>query len=115
MAGTWRRSSPVADGRRTIADAADPRDTPRTPINAEVKLRRSGELNFTVEVHDLSERGCRTEFVERPRIGEIVWVKFGSLAPLESTARWVIGFEGGLEFSRPIDARVLDDLIRSIR
>ena len=70
-------------------------------------LRRSGELNFIVEAHDLSERGCRTEFVERPRIGEIVWVKFETLSPLEATVRWTSDFVAGLEFARPIDTRVL--------
>ena len=114
MAALRRRSSPVADGRRTIADAADPRENPRNPVHAEVQLRRSGKLKFTVEIHDLSERGCKTEFVERPRIGETVWLKFGSLAPLESTVRWVNGFQGGLQFSSPIDTRVLQDLLRQI-
>ena len=65
-----------------------------------------------VEIHDLSESGCRTEFVEQPRLGEIVWVKFGALAPLESTVRWVRGYQGGLQFNRPIDSRVLEDLLR---
>jgi hypothetical protein len=77
-----------------------------------VLLRRSGELSFLVEVHDLSERGCMTHFVERPRLGEIVWVKFGALAPLESTVRWVDGYRGGLEFSQPIHSQVLEDLLR---
>ncbi len=84
-------------------------------MNAEVRLRRSGALNFTVEIHDLSPHGCRTEFVERPRIGETVWVKLGTLAPLESTVRWVNGFQGGLEFKQPMDGRVLDDLLASLR
>lgn len=67
-----------------------------------------------VEIHDLSERGCKTEFVERPRIGEIVWIKFGTLAPLESTVRWVEGYQGGLEFSQPIHSQVLNDLLHRL-
>lgn len=90
------------------------RGEPRRPVHAEVRLRRSGELNFAVDVHDLSERGCRTEFVERPRIGEIVWVKFGSLAALESTVRWVNGYQGGLEFNQPINPAVLEVIIRQM-
>ena len=82
----------------------------RQPIHAEVQLRRSGQLNFVVELHDLSERGCRTEFVERPQVGEIVWIKFDGLAAIESTVRWSVGFIGSLEFNQPMDARVLDDL-----
>ncbi len=77
-------------------------------------MRRSGALNFTVEIHDLSEHGCRTEFVERPRIGETVWIKLGTLAPLESTVRWVEGFQGGLEFNRPISTAVLEMVLRNL-
>jgi hypothetical protein len=67
-----------------------------------------------VEARDLSGRGCRTEFVERPRPGETVWIKFEGLVPLESTVRWVDGFQGGLEFSQPIDPTVLEALLRRI-
>lgn len=99
---------------RAIAQHPEGRTLHRSPIQAEVQLRRSGALNFAVEIHDLSLRGCRTEFVERPRIGEIVWVKLGGLAALESTVRWVNGFQGGLEFSHPLDQRVFDLLLRRI-
>ncbi len=99
---------------RPISHLDDLRAAPRQPVRAEVQLRRSGELNFRVDVHDLSERGCKTEFVERPRIGEIVWVKFGSLAALESTVRWVDGYQGGLEFRQPINPAVLEMIIRQM-
>lgn len=78
-------------------------------------MRRSGALNFMVEIHDLSEHGCRTEFVERPRIGETVWLKLDGLAPLESTVRWVNGFQGGLKFTSPMDSRVFEELLASLR
>lgn len=52
--------------------------------------------------------------MERPRIGEIVWVKFGSLAALECTVRWVNGYQGGLEFNQPINPAVLDMIIRQM-
>lgn len=68
-----------------------------------------------VQIHDLSPHGCKTQFVERPRIGESVWVKLGGLAPLESTVRWVNGFEGGLEFKNPMDGRVLAGQLASLR
>lgn len=50
----------------------------------------------------------------RPRIGEILWVKLGGLAPIESTVRWVNGFHGGVEFNQPIHSRVFEDLLRRI-
>lgn len=52
--------------------------------------------------------------MERPRLGEILWVKLEGLAPIESTVRWVNGFEGGLEFNQPIHASVFKELVRRI-
>lgn len=52
--------------------------------------------------------------MERPRIGEILWIKVGDLAPIESTVRWVLGFQGGLEFNHPIHQRVFEDLLQRI-
>ena len=99
---------------REIAERPESREGSRRPVHAEVLLRRSGAMNFLVEVHDLSERGCKTEFVERSRLGETVWIKFGPLTPLESTVRWVEGFHGGLEFRQPINSHILEDLLRRL-
>ena len=52
--------------------------------------------------------------MERPRIGEILWIKLADLAPIESTVRWVHGFQGGLEFNHPIHDGVFEDLLRRI-
>lgn len=110
----WRSLLPGKEGTTAIAQNPDGRGIRRSPVNAEIQLRRSGELNFSVELHDLSERGCRTEFVERPRLGEILWVKLGDLSPIESTVRWVNGFQGGLEFNQPIHSCVYENLLRRI-
>lgn len=88
-----------------------PREVPRKSVAAEVKLRRSGELNYVVHAFDLSEKGCKLEFVERPIIGEIVWVKFEGLAAIESTVRWTENFVVGLEFRRPLYPAVLETLV----
>lgn len=84
-------------------------------IAAEVQLRRSGELNFVVNAFDLSESGCKIEFVNRPRLGEIVWVKFPSLASIESTVRWIGNFAIGLEFRHPMNPYVLEWLLKQLR
>ena len=90
------------------------RQAGRCPIAAEVRLRRSGEMNYTVNAYDISERGCKVEFVERPWLGETVWVKFDGLEALRSTVRWTGDFAAGLEFEYPIDARVLETLMRRL-
>jgi hypothetical protein len=88
-----------------------PRKVPRATISALVQLRRSGELRYEVHVFDLSQFGCKVEFVERPRIGETVWVKFNGLEALEATVRWLESFHAGLEFIRPINECVLEMLL----
>ena len=90
------------------------RESPRTAIIAEVRLRRTGNINYTVEARDLSEGGCKVEFVERPRRDEKVWVKFEGLESLEATGRWTRDFCAGLEFSRPNNTRVLELLLRRL-
>ena len=94
---------------------SDSRSSPRNTISVEVQLRRSGELNYIVNACDLSERGCKVEFVERPRMGEIVWIRFDGLASIESTVRWIGDFAVGLQFSTPLDPRVLELLMKRLQ
>jgi hypothetical protein len=91
------------------------RGTPRRTIAAEVQLKRRGAISYKVQAHDLSERGCKLDFVERPWIGETVWIRFESLEPIRSTVRWTGDFTAGVEFDRTIDPRVLDWLIGQLR
>lgn len=90
------------------------RGTSRRTIKAEVQLKRSGPINYEVRAYDLSETGCRVEFIEKPWLGETVWVKFEGLEPLRSTVRWSGDFNVGLEFERPIDSRVLEWLLKGL-
>lgn len=63
-----------------------------------------------MSVFDLSPEGCKIEFVERPGLGERVWVKFDNLEALEGSVRWVAGHVGGVQFERPLHAAVFDRL-----
>ena len=87
------------------------RRTERVTVNAQVALRRSGQLNYRVRVFDASPLGCRLEFVERPRLEERVWVKFDRLDPIEGMVCWVDGFYAGVEFAQPMHAAVFDALV----
>lgn len=60
---------------------------------------------------DLSAEGCKIEFVERPEIGERLWVKFDGLDSLAATVRWIDGHRGGVQFERPIYDPVFRRLI----
>lgn len=87
-----------------------PRAQKRLELNTEVSVRQAGRPHFRTRVLDFSLAGCKLEFVERPRVGEVVWMKFNSLVSLEATVRWVDGFYGGIEFKRAIHPAVFEML-----
>jgi hypothetical protein len=87
------------------------RKAERVVVNAEVALRRSGQLNYRVQAYDVSPLGCKLEFVERPELAERVWVKFEGLDAIEGHICWIDGFVVGVEFERPIYQPVFDALI----
>ena len=91
-----------------------PRKSARVGLAAEVSLRRSGQKTYRANVHDVSQEGCKVEFVERPRLDEIVWVKFEGLDALEAMVCWVEGFSVGLEFSRPVHPAVFEVLVQRL-
>jgi hypothetical protein len=82
----------------------------REASTLEAGIRRSGGRSFRVNVFDLSPRGCKIEFIERPAVGERVWVKFDGLEAVEGMVRWVAGHVGGVEFQRPLHDAVFKRL-----
>ena len=107
----------AANGRAGLSFA--PREAPesahetlrrheRVNVSAEVAMRRAGKLHFRVRIYDLSPEGCKAEFVERPDLGEQLWIKFDGMEALEASVRWIAGQKAGLMFARPIHAAVFD-------
>jgi hypothetical protein len=94
---------------------SSPRRSERVSLDAQVSLRRSGQLNYQVRVSDASLHGCRVEFVERPQLEELVWVKFEGIAPIEAEICWVEGVHAGLNFARPIHAAVFEQILHRLR
>jgi len=80
-------------------------------MSAEVTLRRPGQTSYRVRIMDVSPHGCKAEFVERPKLDELVWLKFEGLDALEAIVCWVGGFEVGLEFQKPIHPAVFEMLV----
>lgn len=97
------------------AAARTRRKDERLPVAAEVSLRRSGSHHYRVRLFDLTPSGCKVEFVERPRAGETLWIRFVALDSIEARVRWVEGFVGGLEFTTPIHPAVFDMLLVKLR
>lgn len=100
-------------------DEQEPSQTPRSyeriEVMAELSLRRHGRLHYVGRLFDLTPHGCRVEFVERPKCGEMMWAKFENLEAIEAKVRWVDGFNGGLEFVRPIYPAVFDLLVARLK
>jgi hypothetical protein len=84
------------------------RQSERVPIEGEVSLRRIGQINYRVRLFDCSPEGCKTELVERPRIGEHVLVKMPHLESLDAEVCWVDNFTAGLRFEKPLHPAVFD-------
>ena len=91
--------------------AADPRKSARIGLLADITLRRAGQNSYHVKILDASPHGCKAEFVERPLLDELVWVRFEGMEALEAIVCWNRGFEVGLEFRHPIHSAVFDMLV----
>ena len=72
----------------------------RVPLTAHVNIRRAGVHGFRVRIYDASPEGCKIEFVERPALGERLWVKFDGLEAIEATVCWLDGHIGGVHFEK---------------
>ena len=96
----------------TVPDSAgvQARGAHRLKLSAEAGIRRAGVRGYRVRVFDASPEGCKIEFVERPGVGERIWVKFDGLQALEGTVRWIAGHIGGVRFELPLHKAVFQRL-----
>jgi hypothetical protein len=92
-----------------------PRRSKRVAIDAEVSMRRLGQINYRVRLFDASPEGCKVELVEKPRIGEHVLVKMPALEALDSEVCWVEQFTAGLRFEKTIHPAVFDLLLERLK
>lgn len=107
-------------GLRFIADepAAKPtlpRAEAREKLDASVCLRRVGGQRYHVPLHDLTPAGCKVEFVERPRPGDVLWAKWEGIEAVEAMVVWVDGFCGGLKFTRPLHPAIFEALLARLK
>lgn len=90
------------------------RSSARAHVRADVRLRRPGRLTYRVSVYDLAAGGAKVEFVERPNVGDRIWITFNGFEMLTADVRWVVGFAGGIEFVQPLHTAVFDLLARRL-
>jgi hypothetical protein len=91
-----------------------PRKSARVGLTAEVSLLRAGKSKYRVRVFDVSPEGCKLEFIERPDLGESLFVKFEGMELLEARVRWIEGFTAGVEFQKAIYPAVFENLIKKL-
>lgn len=104
----FRADKPAEAHRRERIDE-------RVCLYAEARMRRLGKANYRVRMFDLSPRGCKVEWVERPRVGEYVVVKLAALDALQAEVCWVEDLCVGLRFTQPIHSAVFDLLVQRLR
>jgi hypothetical protein len=88
-----------------------PRIDARISLSAGVLLRRSARPTYKAEVFEASRSGCSCEFIERPAIGERLWIKFDGMEALEARVSWVDGTRQGLRFATPMHPAVFELVI----
>jgi len=88
----------------------EPRGAGRRKFDAEVRVRRSGMHGLRVRLFDASPEGCKIEFIDRPEIGERIWIKFDNVEAVEGIVRWIAGTTCGIQFERPFHDAVFERL-----
>ena len=99
-------SSPVP-----VEGTTKPRRHERVSVEGEVAMRRAGKTHFRVHIYDISPDGCKAEFVDRPELGEQLWIKFDGMEALEAHVCWIVGARAGLRFSRGLHSAIFDMLV----
>ncbi|GAA4034352.1 hypothetical protein GCM10022281_13070 [Sphingomonas rosea] len=92
----------------TGEDTQTPRQVERLQTRLSVAVRRAGRRSQWIEAHDISPHGCCLEFVEMPRVGDLLFVQLPGLEAIEARVRWVEGYRAGVEFARPVHPAVFD-------
>ncbi len=90
------------------------RKSRRVALEAEVLMRRLGRAKYRLRVFDISPEGCKVELVERPKIGEHLFIKFEGLEVLEAEVCWVEKSYAGLRFQNAIHPAVFDLMLQRI-
>ena len=106
------REEPQADPKQSDGPA---RAVNRAELSTEVRVRRIGQNTYSVRIFDLSPDGAKIEVVERPRVGELLMLRFDGLETLQAEVCWIDGFIAGLKFAQPLHPAVFDVLVARLR
>lgn len=90
------------------------RNSERIPVKIEAILRGRGRPSYRVQVRDLSSTGCQVEFVERPREGDHLSIKFDFLEAIGAEVLWIDRHTAGLSFENVIHPAVFSLLMQRL-
>lgn len=101
--------SPVETEREPVERSAE-----RIPVEIEAILRGRGRPSYRVKVLDLSPTGCQVKFVERPREGDRLSIKFDFMEAIEAEVLWADSRTAGLKFENAIHPEVFGLLMKRL-
>ena len=87
------------------------RRAPRSVVESELSVRRTGGFNFQARLSDVSIGGCRVEMLEPCEVGDRVIARFPALEPLGARVCWAAGVTAGVEFQASVHPAVFDALL----
>ena len=94
----------------TESDWVDHRHESRIVISIGLSVRERHCKSRSVELRDLSKRGCRV--CDRLLVaGHTIWVTLDGLAAIEGIVTWSHKGEAGIRFCTPLHQAVLDHLV----
>lgn len=111
-------AAPLAD-RGMDADVEDPTTDPqrrrkgdRKPVRMIASVRERSSTAHDAVISNLSRTGCQVSNIFL-RAGNPIWVRFGSLAPIESRVIWARSDVAGVQFTQPLHPAVLDHVTKT--
>lgn len=85
----------------------------RAAVRLIASIRERSSTAHDAIINDLSRTGCQVSNIFL-RADKPVWVRFGSLAPIESVVVWAQGDSAGIRFNQPLHQAVLDHIATKV-
>ncbi|MBA4047698.1 MAG: hypothetical protein C0476_04065 [Sphingomonas sp.] len=89
------------------------REGDRKPVRLIASIRERSSTAHDAVISDLSRTGCQVSNIFL-RAGSPIWVRFGSLAPIESRVIWARSDIAGIRFELPLHPAVLDHIANRV-
>lgn len=90
------------------------RKSRRITKKSDVIIRRVGGVNLTVQMHNISNGGCKIELADPYVVGDPAITRLPKLEPLGSRICWVNGTTAGVQFLTTIYPAVFNALLERL-